>query len=487
MENQVSTVALFRKSAWEHVGGFHDWGNGKECVPEDWEFFVRMMGNGFAAKAIREPLMLYRVHGGSLSGGCTSTVEYQREAIRKASPNLFRKRYQPPKNPLVRPAPMWDGLMEAEGGPRTILLVLPLITIGGAEKLFQTIGEVLVRRGYKVLVMSTAAMAPLAGDCTEDFEAVTPYVYPLSRLLTEEDCWEDFLRYVLKRHRVDTIVNVGSDFLYRLLPEIKREFPQTRIFDQLFNDDVHYVSNRHYAACLDGTIVPSPALADKLLSEGGEQASKVSVIPHGVRMEAPAPAAFDGSGLPEAFRGKFLVSFFGRLAIEKAPADFVEIARLLREYSDIRFLMTGDGSERPAVMASIDRYQLADRIHAPGFVDNVQTLMALSDVVVLPSRLDGMPLVIFEAQVYGKPVVASAVGSIPHVIEDGKSGVLCRPGDVHGFADRILKLWRSPDWRRSIAEEGRASVRANHSADAMTDRYIEVFEGAHRAIGYNKA
>jgi glycosyltransferase involved in cell wall biosynthesis len=88
---------------------------------------------------------------------------------------------------------------------------------------------------------------------------------------------------------------------------------------------------------------------------------------------------------------------------------------------------------------------------------------------------------------YGKPVVASAVGSIPDVIEDGKSGLLCQPGDVSGFAGRILQLWRSPDWRRAIAEEGRASVRANHTADTMIDRYIEVFGGPRRAIGYNKA
>jgi glycosyltransferase involved in cell wall biosynthesis len=206
----------------------------------------------------------------------------------------------------------------------------------------------------------------------------------------------------------------------------------------------------------------------------------VCVIPHGINIEemAAPEAAFDSSGLPEHFRGKFLVSFFGRLSPEKAPADFVRIARRLRSYDGICFLMTGEGPERAAVEALIERYELRDRVYAPGFVDDVRTLMALSDVVVVPSSLDGMPLVVFEAQACGKPVVASSVGSIPYVIADGETGLLCPPGDVNGFAERILRLWRSPDLRRAIGDAARIWVRANHSAEAMTARYVEAFDRA---------
>src|ERR1017187_6837919 len=54
--NQASTVAMFRKAAWERVGGFRDWGKGDRYVPEDWEFWVRLIGHGFRGKSIREPL-----------------------------------------------------------------------------------------------------------------------------------------------------------------------------------------------------------------------------------------------------------------------------------------------------------------------------------------------------------------------------------------------------------------------------------------------
>ena len=89
-----------------------------------------------------------------------------------------------------------------------------------------------------------------------------------------------------------------------------------------------------------------------------------------------------------------------------------------------------------------------------------------------------MPLVVFEAQACGKPVVASAVGSIPQAIADGETGLLCAAGDVNGFAERILKLWRSPEMRRAIGEAARVWVRAHHSAESMTAQYIETFERA---------
>jgi len=480
--NQISTVAMFRRAAWERVGGFRDWGKGEQYVPEDWDFWVRLVGNGFRGKSIGESLMLYRVHGGGLWGTCGLALEHQRQAIREANPRLFADGFVPATASLDRPATSRGNLIEPAGSHPTILFALPFIITGGAEKLFETLVRSLIRRGYKVIVITTLVLAETIPDCKESFEAVTPYLYALPRVLqNQEDRWKDFLFYLLRRHQIGTILIAGCDFVYRLLPEIDSEFPHIAILDQLFNGEVYYHTNRHYAEYIDATLVPFPSLADKLISEGGEQAGKVFVIPHGIDIEEMAAApdpTFESSGLPQHFRGKFLVSFFGRLSKEKAPADFVRIAKLLRSYDEICFLMTGEGQERAAVLSLIKRYGMQDRIHAPGFTDNVRTLMALSDVVVVPSSLDGMPLVVFEAQACGKPVVASAVGSIPHVIADGKTGLLCAPGDVTGFARRILELWRSPEMRRAIGEAARVWVRANHSAEPMTAQYIEALERA---------
>jgi len=484
--NQASTVAIFRKTAWEHVGGFRDWGKGDRHVPEDWEFWVRLIGHGFRGKSIREPLMLYRVHHGGLWGSCELPVEQQRRAIREANPQLFVNGRLPAVQSPERSVASWDLLIEPTGSQPPILLALPFITIGGAEKLFATLVQSLVGRGYKVVVITTLVLAKTIRDCTDSFEAITPHLFPLPRVLqNQEECWKDFLFYLLKRHGIGAILIAGCDFVYRLLPEIAHEFPEIAVLDQLFNDEVHYPTNRRYAGYIDTTLVPSQPLADKLISQARERADKVCVIPHGINIEEmTAPdATFDSSGLPESFRGKFLVSFFGRLSAEKSPADFVKIARQLRSYDEIRFLMTGEGQERSSVLALIEKYELQDRIHVPGFVDNLRDLIALSDVVVVPSAVDGMPLVVFEAQAFSKPVVASAVGSIPAVIAQGETGFLCAPGNVKAFAERILELWRSPDLRRRIGDAARISVCANHSAESMTTRYVEALDKARARRG----
>jgi len=484
--NQASTVAIFRKTAWEHVGGFRDWGKGDRHVPEDWEFWVRLIGHGFRGKSIREPLMLYRVHHGGLWGSCELPVEQQRRAIREANPQLFVNGRLPAVQSPERSVASWDLLIEPTGSQPPILLALPFITIGGAEKLFATLVQSLVGRGYKVVVITTLVLAKTIRDCTDSFEAITPHLFPLPRVLqNQEECWKDFLFYLLKRHGIGAILIAGCDFVYRLLPEIAHEFPEIAVLDQLFNDEVHYPTNRRYAGYIDTTLVPSQPLADKLISQARERADKVCVIPHGINIEEmTAPdATFDSSGLPESFRGKFLVSFFGRLSAEKSPADFVKIARHLRSYDEIRFLMTGEGQERSSVLALIEKYELQDRIYVLGFVDNLRDLIALSDVVVVPSAVDGMPLVVFEAQAFSKPVVASAVGSIPAVIAQGETGFLCAPGNVKAFAERILELWRSPDLRRKIGDAARISVCANHSAESMTTRYVEALDKARARRG----
>ena len=67
VENGIPTVAIFLREAWQTVGGYRDWGLGEDYVYEDWDFWARLLGHGFRAKSLLEPLMHYRVHTKGLS------------------------------------------------------------------------------------------------------------------------------------------------------------------------------------------------------------------------------------------------------------------------------------------------------------------------------------------------------------------------------------------------------------------------------------
>src|SRR6185312_13057750 len=90
--------------------------------------------------------------------------------------------------------------------------------------------------------------------------------------------------------------------------------------------------------------------------------------------------------------------------------------------------------------------------------------------------LDGMPLIVLESQMFGKPVVGSAVGSLPEMIEDGMTGYICPVGDIEAFAARIEQLYRAPEMRRAMGERARSAARGRYDARKMVAAYAAAFE-----------
>jgi glycosyltransferase involved in cell wall biosynthesis len=470
--NQVSTVALFRRSAWAAIGGYRDWPSGAEHVPEDWDFWIRMAGNGFLGKAIREPLHQYRVHPNSLSQTTRLDLAEQGRRLREVNEGLIGTlgKRRPKVPSVVNPH---QNLGPIEGEAPAVLFALPFLTIGGAEQLFRTIGESIVRRGERLVVTTSLTLSEAVPEYKSCFDGITPHVYPLPRLFADHRSQREFLCYLIRRYKVATLLLAGSELVYHLLPRLKSDFPGLTVVDQLFNDAVHVTNNRRYADYIDATVVPSESLARTLTERHGADVATVHVIPHGIRLPAEVPA--DRSVVPAEGRNKLIVGFFGRLSPEKAPDLFVEIARKLAHHEDLFFVMTGEGPERTDVLKRIRRHRLTHRIHAPGFVQDVMPLLRATDIVVLPSRIDGMPLIVLESQALGKPVVASRVGSLPAMVADRETGFLCEAGDVDAFCRRILELARDRSLRDRMGVAGRRLVMEHYGAEQMLERYDRVF------------
>jgi glycosyltransferase involved in cell wall biosynthesis len=359
------------------------------------------------------------------------------------------------------------------------LLALPFVCIGGAEKLFRTIAEAIVASGLRLVVITSLTLTEAVSDDAASFESITPHVYQLSKLFSDDESRRDFLRYLIRRYSINTLMLAGSEFVYHLLPQLVLEFPKLAVVDQLFNDSVHVFNNRRYSAAIDATVVPSDQLAQALLDRHGAEDRSIYVIPHGIRLPEQEPGPLE-EVLPVTARGRVVVAFFGRLSPEKGPDLFIEIARELMPHRDLFFLMTGEGPERENVLAQIRQYKLEDRIYTPGFVKDVLPLMRAADIMVLPSRIDGMPLAVLECQALGKPVVASRVGSLPVMIEDQKTGFLCDPGDLPAFCANILRLARDPDLRRRMQVFASQSVARKYSAERMLTAYERVFQAVRK-------
>ena len=151
----------------------------------------------------------------------------------------------------------------------------------------------------------------------------------------------------------------------------------------------------------------------------------------------------------------------------KGHRHLIEACRLLRDRGlAIDCRLVGNGPLRRDLQRRIDAAGLADRVVLTGPLPRAQVCHAMrtADVVVLPSILgsrgdrEGIPVVLMEAGACGRPVVSSRQSGIPELVNDGREGLLCPPGDAHALADALQRLAEDPALRRRMGEAGRQRV-----------------------------
>jgi glycosyltransferase involved in cell wall biosynthesis len=140
---------------------------------------------------------------------------------------------------------------------------------------------------------------------------------------------------------------------------------------------------------------------------------------------------------------------------------------IVASHPEATLVLVGDGPLLPAIQSQVRRLGLERRVTFVGSQPEPQRFLALADVVVLPSISEGLPMVILEALGLCRAVVATSVGGILDVIEDGRSGLLVPPCDPAALAEAVNALLASPSRARTLATEGHASVRSRFSEAAM--------------------
>jgi glycosyltransferase involved in cell wall biosynthesis len=153
-------------------------------------------------------------------------------------------------------------------------------------------------------------------------------------------------------------------------------------------------------------------------------------------------------------------------------------AEILKKHPDARLTLIGDGPERYKVEALIDKFELQNKICLTGYLNQKEVAKRLSesDVFILPSFAEGVPVVLMEAMASGIPVVTTQIAGISELVEDGKSGFVTRPGDAEMLSLRILELLRKPKMCEQMGKVGRETV--IHEYDSMKEAHwlLELIE-----------
>lgn len=157
------------------------------------------------------------------------------------------------------------------------------------------------------------------------------------------------------------------------------------------------------------------------------------------------------------------------------------IPKVVKELENVEFIFIGSGEERYCLEQTAKRLNIKNNIIFTGVCQNPAAIVRLCDLVVLPSLVEGLSLALLEAMVLAKPVVASNIGGIPEVVENGVTGLLVPPGDSAKLAEAILYLLKDKALASKMGQRGRARVQKFFDLKDMMDATEKIyFEAARR-------
>jgi len=160
----------------------------------------------------------------------------------------------------------------------------------------------------------------------------------------------------------------------------------------------------------------------------------------------------------------------------KRPLDCIRILARLTEQMPARLLMVGEGPERGPAESLARQLGVEDRVQFLGKQLQVAPLLALADIMLMPSEQEGFGLAALEAMACGVPAVASDVGGIPELITNQHDGMLCPVGDIDAMSAACATLLRDPEHHKTIAEAARQTALTRFCAKKIIPQYEDYYQ-----------
>jgi glycosyltransferase involved in cell wall biosynthesis len=206
----------------------------------------------------------------------------------------------------------------------------------------------------------------------------------------------------------------------------------------------------------------------------------------------PAAIIYNGAGVEKGFHAgareswrrmhgfgpdDLLIVSAARFEPQKNPQGLIRaFARALPRLPGSHLILAGEGSLLGECRELAARLGLSGRAHFLGLCRDVAELLSACDMFVLASEWEGVPMAVIEAMAARLPVVATAVGGVPELVEAGTTGVMVPPGDVEALAEAIADLARDSERMRRMGEQARQCA-LRFDAGAMVESYARLFEG----------
>lgn len=377
----------------------------------------------------------------------------------------------------------------ADGSVLKIVFMSSLIRYGGGERWMLDAAERLQDRGHDVRLVSrprsvlaerapSARIANVPIEMRGDFDPVAI----------------SSLRALLRRFRPDVVcpnldreIRIAATAIKfsqlrgphapRLIPRRGSEFP---LKDKLIYRLV-------YGRAVDRVIVNSHATLRTMLSRTPWFSREKAVVIHnGIDTSVYDELSRGRDELRAALRQDLGISASARVIVlvgelnERKGQQYIidAVPQIVARHSDAHFLFVGEGDARSRLESAILDSGAADHMTLAGFRTDIPDILLASDILLLPSRVEGFGYVLAEAMAARLPVVASDASSIPEIVEDGATGFLHPVGDTSAIASAIGRLLDDPAAAATMGERGYARVKARFDIERMIDEVEGLFRSA---------
>jgi L-malate glycosyltransferase len=345
---------------------------------------------------------------------------------------------------------------------------------GGQEQLLSLMGG-MKRRGHNIC-LAAPAKAPL----TQRAQELAVRTWDFSQQ-SELSPWAPRrLRQILSKQRFDVIhFNTPRAIIAGSLAA--RRTGVKSISSRRVNFPLKsFLSRFKYNWLQDGIVTVSDTIRETLLL-GGVSPELVTVIYEGVDLE------WIDNQKPPAERlgnGNLVVGTVAHFSPEKGHATLLRaVAGLNSHFTNVTYLLVGDGELRGSLGEMSQSLGIADRVHFTGFRSDCEALTKQFDIFCLPSRSEGLSSAILTAMANRLPVVATKVGGIPELVLDGQTGLLVQPDQPEQLASALSHLLDSADLRRRFGREGRRRIEERFTLSRKLDEtekfYVKLLRTNH--------
>jgi glycosyltransferase involved in cell wall biosynthesis len=356
--------------------------------------------------------------------------------------------------------------------PLKILQLIQKPQLRGAEMFACQLSNQLIERGHEVRMISL-----LDGDASLPFRGqLKSLKRPLSKRLFDVDGWKQLAKEI-EAFQPDIVqANAGDTLKFATMSRLffgwkaKVVFRNANKVSDFIDSLPKLILNKFFVQRLDHVISVSELCRQDFIKTYGFPVTKTATVPIGV--DAGPSEAELPEDLRPMFTGRKVLINVASFVPEKNHAGLLNIVRLLVDRGVALYVfLVGDGRLRHTIEQQIQEKGLVDHVKLLGYRNDVRVIMEHADVLLMPSKIEGLPGVILEAFYSRLPVVAYDVGGISEVVKEGNTGWLIKAGDEQAAAQAVMDIFQKVSAVEKYVTNAYAMVTTEFTNAAIAGRF----------------